>query len=77
MHLYARGLSVRDIRRELARMYDVDVSPALISKVTDAIIDELNEWQSRPLRRCLPDHVHRRFGGEGPHPVGAVINRAA
>jgi putative transposase len=54
VHLYARGLSTRDIRRELGRMYGVEVSPALISKVTDGIIDELNEWQARPLDAVYP-----------------------
>ena len=54
VHLYARGLSTRDIRRELGRMYQVEVSPALISKVTDGIIDELNEWQARPLDSVYP-----------------------
>ena len=41
VHLYSRGLSTRDIRRELGRMYGVEVSPALISKVTDGIVEEL------------------------------------
>jgi transposase-like protein len=50
--LYARGLSTRDIRRELGRMYGVEVSPALISKVTDEIIDELTDWQDDPSTRC-------------------------
>ncbi len=76
VHLYARGLSTRDIRRELGRMYHVDVSPALVSKVTDGIIDELNEWQTRPLDRVYPIMyidalvVKVRTGG-------TVINRAA
>lgn len=52
--LYARGLSTRDIRSELARMYGVDVSPALVSKVTDGIVEELVEWQNRPLDGCYP-----------------------
>ena len=39
--LYARGLSTRDIGLELKRMYGVDVSPALVSKVTDGIVEEL------------------------------------
>ena len=52
--LYARGLSTRDIRSELARMYGVDVSPALVSKVTDGILEELTEWQNRPLDGCYP-----------------------
>ena len=52
--LYARGLSTRDIRSELGRMYGVDVSPALVSKVTDGILEELTDWQNRPLDGCYP-----------------------
>src|SRR6266705_2993790 len=52
--LYARGLTTRDIRAHLREMYDVDVSPDLISRVTDAVLDELQEWQSRPLDRVFP-----------------------
>jgi putative transposase len=52
--LYARGMTVRDIRAHLREMYDVDVSPDLISRVTDAVLEELAEWQSRPLDRVFP-----------------------
>jgi putative transposase len=52
--LYARGMTTRDIRAHLREMYDVDVSPDLISRVTDAVVDELAEWQSRPLDRVYP-----------------------
>jgi len=52
--LYARGMTVRDIRAHLREMYDVDVSPDLISRVTDAVVDELADWQSRPLDRVYP-----------------------
>src|SRR5689334_24367502 len=52
--LYARGMSTRDIRAHLREMYDVEVSPDLISRVTDAVVDELAEWQSRPLDRVYP-----------------------
>ena len=52
--LYARGMTVRDIRAHLREMYDVDVSPDLISRVTDAVVEELAEWQSRPLDRVYP-----------------------
>jgi putative transposase len=76
VHLYARGLSTRDITRELKRMYHVDVSPALISKVTDGIIDELNEWQNRPLDAVYPilyiDALVVKV-----RTSGTVINRAA
>src|SRR5215470_9260136 len=47
--LYARGMTTRDIRAHLREMYDVEVSPDLISQVTDAVAEELAEWQSRPL----------------------------
>ena len=52
--LYARGMTTRDIRAHLAEMYQVDVSPDLISRVTDAVAGELAEWQSRPLDRVWP-----------------------
>jgi putative transposase len=52
--LYARGLSTRDIRAHLREIYDVDVCPDLISRVTDAVLEELQEWQSRPLDRVYP-----------------------
>lgn len=47
--MYARGMTVRDIREQLEELYDVDVSPDLISRVTDGVLDELRVWQSRPL----------------------------
>jgi putative transposase len=47
--LYARGMTTRDIRAHLREIYGVEVSPDLISRVTDAVVDELAEWQSRPL----------------------------
>jgi putative transposase len=52
--LYARGLTTRDIRAHLREIYDVDVSPDLISRVTDAVLEEMQEWQSRPLDRVYP-----------------------
>jgi len=52
--LYARGMTTRDIRAHLREMYDVDVSPDLVSRVTDAVLDELAEWQARPLDRVYP-----------------------
>jgi putative transposase len=52
--LYAGGMSTRDIRKTLKRMYSVEVSPDLISRVTDGVIDELKEWQARPLDAVYP-----------------------
>jgi putative transposase len=49
--LYARGLTVREIQAFLQEMYAVDVSPDLISTVTDAIVEEVTAWQARPLER--------------------------
>jgi transposase-like protein len=52
--LYARGLTVREIQAFLKETYAVDVSPALISTVTDAIVGEVTAWQSRPLEPLYP-----------------------
>lgn len=52
--LYAKGLSTRDIVDTFKEMYDADVSAALISKVTDNVIDQVIEWQSRPLDAVYP-----------------------
>src|SRR6201982_3989613 len=52
--LYARGMTTRDIRAHLREMYDVEVSADLISRVTDAVAEELAEWQSRPLDAIYP-----------------------
>jgi transposase-like protein len=52
--LYARGMTVRDVQAHLEEIYDVEVSPDLISKVTDAVFDELEEWRNRPLDAMYP-----------------------
>lgn len=52
--LYGRGMTVREIQGHLAELYGTEVSPDLISKVTDAILDEVREWQSRPLETIYP-----------------------
>lgn len=52
--LYAGGMSVRDIRKTLKRFYGVDVSPDLISRVTDGVLDELAAWQARPADTVYP-----------------------
>jgi len=58
--LHASGMTTRDIRAHLREIYDVEVSPDLISRVTDAVIDELAEWQSRPLDAVLPSAAGSR-----------------
>src|SRR5512138_3377802 len=52
--LYARGLTVREIQAFLAEMYATDVSPALITTVTDGIVAAVTAWQTRPLERVYP-----------------------
>src|SRR5439155_17639890 len=49
LSMYARGMSTREIQGHLLEIYKVEVSAALISEVTDEIIDEVRQWQSRPL----------------------------
>lgn len=49
--LYSRGMSTRDIQTHLREIYATDVSAELISRVTDAVMDELHEWQNRPLEK--------------------------
>jgi len=52
--LYARGLTVREIQGHLAELYGTEVSPDFISKITDAVLDEVRDWQSRPLDPVYP-----------------------
>lgn len=54
LSMYARGMSVRDIQAHLKEIYAVDVSPALISNVTDAVVEEVRAWQTRPLDPIYP-----------------------
>ena len=52
--MYARGMTVREIQGHLEELYGVAVSPDLISKVTDAVLEEVREWQNRPLDAVYP-----------------------
>lgn len=52
--MYSRGMTVRDIQGHLKDMYGTEVSPEFISAVTDAVMDEVREWQNRPLARIYP-----------------------
>ena len=54
LSLYARGMTVREIQAHLEEMYGAEVSPSLISSVTDALVDEVKAWQSRPLDPVYP-----------------------
>jgi len=52
--MYARGMSVRDIQGHLLDLYGLDVSPDLVSTVTDAVLETVAEWQNRPLEASYP-----------------------
>ena len=52
--MYARGMSTREIVGHLRDLYGIDVSPDLISAVTDAVLDEIATWQARPLEPVYP-----------------------
>jgi putative transposase len=54
MSLYARGLSTREIAGHVLELYGVEVSPDLVSAVTDAVLDEIATWQARPLEPVYP-----------------------
>jgi len=52
--MYGLGLTTRDIQNHLHEIYNVEVSPELISNVTDAIMDDVREWRNRPLDKIYP-----------------------
>jgi putative transposase len=52
--MYARGMSTREIQGHLREIYGIDISPDLVSAVTDAVLDEVTEWQNRPLEALYP-----------------------
>lgn len=54
LSLYSKGLSTREITETLEELYDTEVSPTLISKVTNAVLEHVVEWQSRPLDDIYP-----------------------
>ena len=54
LYLYAKGMTTREITAAFKELYDADVSASLISKVTDAVIEEVVQWQSRPLEAIYP-----------------------
>jgi putative transposase len=54
LSMYARGMSTREIQGHLQEIYGVEVSPSLISEVTDAVLEEVKAWQTRPLEPLYP-----------------------
>ena len=76
LSMYARGMTTRDIQAHLQDIYQVEVSPELISSVTDAVMDEVKEWQNRPLDDIYPivflDAIMLKIRDNGH-----VVNKAA
>jgi len=73
--LYAKGVSVRDIQAHLNQLYGIDVSPTLISNVTNRIMPLIRDWQARPLQRAYAvvflDAIHYKVKQEGH-----IVNKA-
>jgi putative transposase len=76
LSMYAKGMSTRDMEKHLEGLYGMDVSPELISRITDRIIPMINEWQSRPLSPIYAivfmDAIHYKVRQDG-----RVITKAA
>ena len=74
--LYARGMSTRDIHDQLNDLYGIEVSAEMVSKITDKILPQVKEWQSRPLNPIYPfvfmDCIHYKVREDG-----RILNRAA
>ena len=73
--MYARGMTTRDIQAHLHEMYGVDISPTLVSQVTDAITEEITLWQNRPLEEVYPIMYLDAVRVKVRH-NGSVINKA-
>jgi putative transposase len=60
-------MAVHEIQSQLAKLFATEVSPDVVSRVTDAVPDEVREWQNRPRERSIPWFASRRCGirGEG------------
>ncbi len=74
--LYARGMTTREIQGHLKELYHVDVSPTLISTVTDAVLEDVKAWQARPLESIYPivylDAIHVKVRAAGHVQTHAV-----
>jgi putative transposase len=74
--MYARGMSVRDIQAQLHEFYGVEVSPSLVSKITDKVLEGIHDWQTRPLEDVYAvvfmDAIHYKIRQDAK-----VISKAA
>ena len=74
--MYAKGISTRDIQDHMQHLYGINVSPTMISNVTNKIVPFIKEWQSRPLQGVYAvmflDAIHFKVKQDG-----AIVNKAA
>jgi len=74
--MYAKGMSTRDIEEHMKEIYGIEVSPSMVSKITDKILPVFTEWQSRPLEKIYPivflDAIRFKVRKEN-----RVVNKAA
>lgn len=74
--MYAKGMTTRDIQEHIKELYGADISPSMISSITDKVIEVAKEWQSRPLSRVYPiiffDAIHYKVKEESK-----VVTKAA
>ena len=76
--LYGRGLSFRDISKHIEEMYDMEISHATLSEITERVIPQVKEWQNRPLESLYTivwmDAMHYKVKSEGTVVTRAVYN---
>lgn len=61
LSLYACGMSQRDIAEQIKNLYDIEISPELISKISEKILPEVTAWQNRPLETSFTPRVLSSF----------------
>jgi len=78
LSLYARGHSVDDVRHQLRELYGVEISAGTISAITDRVMEEITQWQQRPLDPCYPivylDAIHYKVRQDGTYQSKAIYS---
>lgn len=76
--MYAKGMTTRDIQTHVTELYGIDISPTLVSNITNKLIDLADQWHSRPLEKVYPiiflDAIHYKIRDEGTR---KVVSKAA
>ena len=74
--MYAKGMSTRDIQSHVEEIYGIEISPTMVSNITDKILDTVKQWQNRPLEKLYPivffDAIHYKVRDDGK-----VLTKAA